>query len=98
MKKNRYKAETYRFSGHALVHSGSIHSVAIPDLEIEIKKLEAKLTDPNDTDARGWTARWLRRYQGELAKKQKGLALKTREKNERARSGKSMTEGSCEPR
>ena len=80
MKKNRKKAETYRFNGHPFIHAGSIHSVEISKLESCIKELEAKLADPNDNDATGWTARWLKRYKQELAKKVKGLSIKKQEK------------------
>jgi hypothetical protein len=82
MKKNRKKADTYRFNGHPFFHAQSIHSVIIADLASRIKELEAKLADPNDPDDKKWTARWLGRYKQELAKKRKGLALKTRERSE----------------
>jgi hypothetical protein len=83
MKKNRKKADAYRFNGHSSLHAGSIHSVTITDLESEIKKLEAKLADPNDPDDRNWTERWLKRYKRELAKKRKGMALKEHERPNR---------------
>jgi len=79
MKRNRKKNDTYRFNGHPFLHANSIHSVKIADLESSIGKLEAKLADPHDPDAKDWTARWLKRYMQELAKKRKGLALKSRE-------------------
>jgi hypothetical protein len=78
MKKNRKKAETYRFNGNPYFHAGSIHSVTIADLESRIKSFEAKLADPNDPDDKKWTERWLSRFKRELAKKQKGRELKQR--------------------
>jgi hypothetical protein len=78
MKKNRKKADTYRFNGYPF-QARSIHSVKIEDLESRIKDLEAKMADPNDADDKRWTARWLTRHKQELAKKRKGLALKKRE-------------------
>ena len=85
VKKNRKKADTYRFNGHPFLHAHSIHSVTIADLELRIKDCEAKLADPNDPDDKKWTQRWLMRYEKELAKKRKGLALKDRERRERLR-------------
>lgn len=82
MKKNRKKVDTYRFNGHPFFHARSIHSVTIVDLELRIKDLKAKLADPNDPDDKKWTQGWLMRYEKELAKKRKGLALKQREKHE----------------
>jgi hypothetical protein len=86
MKKNRKKADTYRFNGNPYLHAASIHSVEISDLEANVKAFEAKLADPNDPDDKKWTARWLSRFKEELAKKQKGLALKQREKRQRPRT------------
>jgi hypothetical protein len=82
MKKNRKKVEAYRFNGHPFLFAGSIHAVKIADLEVEIKKLEAKLANPDDDDDKKWTARWLERFQLELAKKSKGLDLKKRDRGE----------------
>lgn len=78
MKRNRKKNETYRFNGHPFLHANSVHPVKIADLETCIRKLEAKLAEPTDPDAKGWASRWLKRYKQELAKKRKGLALKIR--------------------
>jgi hypothetical protein len=86
MKKNRKTTDTYRFNGHPFFHAGSIHSVTIADLESLIKDFAVKLADLNDPDDKKWTARWLSRYKQELAKKQKGLALKNRERGEHRRS------------
>ena len=85
MKTNRKKADTYRFNGNPYFHAGSIHSVTIADLELRIKDCEAKLADPNDPDDKKWTAWWLSRYEQELAKKRKGLALKQQESQQRRR-------------
>ncbi len=79
MKKNRKKAETYRFNGHPFLNPRSIHSVQIAELEDCIKEFEAKLANPYDLDAKEWVARWLKRYKQELAKKQKSQELKKRE-------------------
>jgi hypothetical protein len=79
MKKNRKNADTYRFNGNPSLHAHSIQSVTIPDLESRIEEFEAKLSDPDDPDDKKWTARWLKRFESELAKKRKGLALKERE-------------------
>jgi hypothetical protein len=87
MKGNRKKSETYRFNGNPFLDTHSIHSVEIADLERYVKELETKLADPNDTDAKNWTARWLSRFQRELAKKRKGVALK---KNERSKSSRTL--------
>jgi hypothetical protein len=86
MKKNRKRADTYRFNGHPSFHAHSIHSVTIADLEVRIKDCEAKLADPNDSDDKKWVQWWLARYKQELAKKHKGLALKQRERHERRRT------------
>jgi hypothetical protein len=80
MKKNRKKAETYRFNGNPFLHPRSIHPIRIEELEGLIKGFEAKLANPNDPDDKKWTARWLQRFKRELSKKKKGRALKEREK------------------
>jgi hypothetical protein len=55
MKKNRKKAETYRFNGNPHMHAGSIHSVEMPDLEAHISQFEAKLADPTRSGRHaGW--------------------------------------------
>ena len=79
MKKNRKKADTYRFNGHPAFHAHSIHAVAIADLESRIEEFEAKLSDPNDPDDKRWKTRWLKRFKSALTKKRRGLALKERE-------------------
>jgi hypothetical protein len=86
MKKNRKKADTYRFNGHPFLHAGSIHSVEMADLESQIKEFEAKLANPEDADDRKWTARWLNRFRKELDKKRAGRRLKQREKRDRRRT------------
>jgi hypothetical protein len=85
MKKNRKKADTYRFNGHPFLHPDSIHSVTMADLESRIKEFEAKLADPNDPDDKKWTARWLSRFQEEYDKKRVGRSLKQRDKQTRRR-------------
>ena len=85
MRKNRKKADTYRFNGHPFLHPKSIHSVDIEELQSRILQLKAKLKDRNDPDDKRWTARWLARYEKELAKKQKGLELKKQQSRRRAR-------------
>jgi hypothetical protein len=87
MKKNRKKADTYRFNGHPYFHADSIHSVEIADLEAQIKQFEAKLADPDDADDKKWTASWLHRFRKELDKKRAGRSLKQREKQVRCRTG-----------
>ena len=83
MKKNRKKADTYRFNGNPYLHKGSIHSVTMVDLELRIKEFEAKLADPNDPDDRKWTARWLSRFRKELDEKRKGRGIKQRDQHVR---------------
>ncbi len=85
MKKNRKKADTYRFNGHPYFHAGSIHSVDSADLEFRINEFEGKLANPNDPDDKKWTARWLNRLRKELEKKQAGRNLKQREKHDHRR-------------
>lgn len=80
MRKNRKKAEAYRFNGHPHLNPGSIHAVTIADLELEIRGFEAKLADPHDPDDKRWTARWLSRLRKELDKKRAGRSLKQRER------------------
>jgi hypothetical protein len=86
MKKNRKKADTYRFNGHPYLDPDSIHSVTSAELESRIKEFEAKLADPNDSDDKKWTARWLSRFKKELAKKRKRSALKAAESPQRRRT------------
>ena len=86
MKRNRKKADTYRFNGNPFLHGGSIHSVEIAELEARITQLEAKLADPKDPDDKKWTARWLERFRKELDKKRSGRSLKQREKRDRRRT------------
>src|SRR5262245_37163216 len=87
MKKNRKKSDTYRFNGHPSFHSRSIQTVTIAEREARIEECQAKLADYYDPDDRKWTRRWLQRYERELDKKCKGLALKEedRRKSRRAR-------------
>jgi hypothetical protein len=89
MKKNRKKAETYRFNGHPHFHAGSVHSVEMAELEARVKQFEAKLDDPDDPDDKRWTARWLERFRKELDKKRAGRSLKQREKRPRRRAASS---------
>ena len=86
MKKNRKKADTYRFNGHPFLDAGSIHSVEIAELEARIKQFESKLADANDPDDKKWTARWLERFRKELDKKQARRSLKQREARDRRRT------------
>ena len=86
MKRNRKKADTYRFNGNPFLHSDSIHSVDMAELEAWVKQFEAKLADPNDPDDKKWTARWLERFRKELDKKRSGRSLKQREKRDRRRT------------
>jgi hypothetical protein len=86
MKTNRKKTETYRFNGHPYFDASSIFSVKIAELEVRIKKYEAKLADPDDPDDKKWTARWLERYRKELDKKLVGRRLKNIEKRDRRRT------------
>jgi hypothetical protein len=86
MKKNRKKADTYRFNGHPYLHASSIHSVEMAELEAWVKQYEAKLADPDDPDDKKWTARWLDRFRKELEKKRAGRNLKQRERRERRRA------------
>jgi hypothetical protein len=89
MKKNRKKADTYRFNGNPGIHACSIQPVKITELKSRIESLKAKLLDPDDPDDKKWTARWLKRYEMELAKKRTGLALKQSEKRDSRRSKRS---------
>ncbi len=86
MKKNRKKADTYRFNGYPHLQAGSIHSVQMADLESFVKQFEVKLADPDDPDDKKWTARWLERFQKELDKKRAGRSLKQREQRDYRRS------------
>lgn len=72
MTKNRKKTETFRFNG-----VWGMQPVKIADLQVLIQQYEKKLADPNDPDDPKWTKHWLVRFQRELKKKEKGLALKT---------------------
>ena len=84
--KNRKKADTYRFNGNPYLHTGSIQSVEMVDLEGMVKQFEAKLADPDDPDDKKWRARWLERFRKELDKKRAGRSLKQREKRDRRRT------------
>jgi hypothetical protein len=88
MKKNRKKADTYRFNGHTYLHASSIHSVEMADLEAQVNVFEAKLADPDDPDDKKWTARWLERFRKELDKKRAGRSLKQREMRDHRRACK----------
>jgi hypothetical protein len=83
MKKNRKKADSYRFNGYPHLQPGSVDSVQMADLESMIKQFGAKLANPEDPDDKKWTARWLERFQKELDKKRAGRSLKQREKRNR---------------
>ena len=85
--KNRKRADTYRFNGHPFFNAKSIFSVETEKLEERIKRLEAKLADPNDLDDPRWTQYWLERYQQELKKKQKGKAFKEKERQKGHKKG-----------
>jgi len=87
MKKNRKKADTYRFNGYPHLYAGSIHPVKMAELALRIKEFEAKLADLNDPDDKKWTACWLGRFRKELEKKRAGWNLKQREKRDRRRTG-----------
>ncbi len=82
---NRKKTETYRFNGYPHLNAKSIRSFDISKLESIIEEFETKLADPNDSDDKKWTQRWLSRFEKELKKKQKGLALKQLEQAKASR-------------
>ena len=86
MKKNRKNTETYRFNGHPYFNARSIFSVKIADLEVLVKNFEAKLSDPDDSDDKKWTFRWLERFRRELEKKRAGRSLKQRDNRVRRRT------------
>lgn len=86
MRTNRKDTETYRFNGHPYFDARSIFSIEIPDLEALVKKFEAKLAAPGDSDDKKWTSRWLERFRRELEKKQAGRSLKQRDKRGRRRA------------
>jgi len=88
VRKNRKKADTYRFNGHPSFHAGSIHSIEMAELEGLIQRFEAKLTRAGDPDDKKWTARWLDRFRKELAKKRAGRSLKQREQRDRGARAK----------
>ena len=71
MKKNRKKADTYRFNG-----VWGMKPIGTAELKILIEQFKSKLDDRNDRDDKKWTARWLKRFQLELAKKEKNLDQK----------------------
>jgi hypothetical protein len=80
-RKNRKKADTYRFNGYPHLDPQSIHPVTICELQAQVAALSRKLADPSDADDKKWVTRWLNRYEAELAKKRKGLGLKRRERS-----------------
>ncbi len=82
---NRKKTETYRFNGYPHLNAKSIRSFDISKLESIIGEFETKLANPNDSDDKKWTQRWLSRFEKELKKKQKGLALKQLEQAKASR-------------
>ena len=86
MKKNRKKADTYRFNGHPFLDAGSIHSVEMAELQARIKQFQSKLADADDPDDKKWTASWLARFQKEFDKKKARRSLKQREKRDRRRT------------
>jgi len=80
MRKNRKQAATYRFNGLF-----GIKPVGIAELQALIGRFERKLADPADADDKPWVARWLLRFQRELAKKEAGLAENQLQQNKRRR-------------
>ena len=78
MTSNRKYTDTYRFNG-----ASGLKSVGIAELVTLIKQYEAKLRTPNDIDDKKWTARWLKRFQRELKKKENNLAQKQVERSKR---------------
>jgi hypothetical protein len=87
VRKNRKKAERYRFNGHPSFCERSIHSFEVADLEEQVRRFESKLADPDDRDDRNWTSRWLLRYRRELEKKRTGRQLKRAERRRHRRPG-----------
>ena len=71
MKKNRKKSDTFRFNG-----VWDMKPIETDKLKSLIGKFQSKLTDPDDLDDKKWTARWLKRLQQELLKKEKSLDQK----------------------
>jgi len=90
MKKNRKKAETYRFNGSPYLHSLSIHSVEMADLDCYITKFEAKLANPNDADDKKWVSRWLTRFKKEFDKKRTARSRNQRDKRVRRQSANEL--------
>jgi hypothetical protein len=80
-RKNRKKVETYRFNGNSYLDPKSIQTVTIRELEMQVAELSKKLADPSDADDKKWVARWLSRFETELAKKRKGFGQKRRERS-----------------
>ncbi len=83
MTKNRKKSDTYRFNGYPHLNAGSIRSVEIKDLEVMVRQFKAKLADPDDTDDKRWTRRWLARMEKELSKKTEQRDKKQQDKLKR---------------
>ena len=93
MRRDPKKADTYHFNGNPYLHTGSIHTVTIADLQSRVRAFEAKLADPNDPDDKKWTERWLNRFKAELSKKLEGQSLKAEEKSKSVSRRRERPEG-----
>jgi hypothetical protein len=80
--KNRKKADTYRFNG-----VWGMEPVLIEELERGVRYYRFKLRWRGDRDAKGWTARWLGRYERELEKKRRGRDRRAEDKAKGRRKG-----------
>ncbi len=85
MRKNRKKADTYRFNG-----LWGMRSVDIAELKSLIRTFQGKLADPSDPDDRKWISRWLQRFLRELEKKERSLQTKQRDRARPRRTPSSL--------
>ena len=80
MTKNRKTSDTYRFNGLA-----GLKPVETAELKALIERFQAKQQDSNDPDDKKWIARWLKRFQQELAKKENAMEQRRIDSNKQRR-------------
>jgi hypothetical protein len=85
MTKHRKRNDTYRFNG-----VWGMKTVEIAELRNLVGRFEVKLADPDDADDKKWVARWLKRFQQELSKKEESVVRKQDEASKPERRSLSL--------
>ena len=86
MTKNRKTSDIYRFNGIS-----GLKSVETTKFKTLVDRLLAKQANPEDPDEKRWVARWLKRFQQKLAKKEKAREQRKTDSSKQQRKQRSVS-------